>query len=418
MFSFIYDFLSTKINIILNGNQNMLPTSSEPIYHHNLVAYNHEEKPKKPENKKLWYPNVVRSMPQILPSAYLPYMIIKEMTAHYAVPFVQASSQLLFQKSCSPREAETSCVLNLFALSIIFSGVKGAVTVKGFLGYHHKESIGVNLPNGERWYYTIDNLFTGSILTAYNKNIPQRCCLDAFIRFIQSTYLQHYFDSTHTIIDRCFQVANTESSSKVHTNSTLVGNIVNALKALKFDFNKPIMDSLSYNLDNNSQQVNEKVSFIYFVAIIMPQFYCYKEVLEDRRDRKTFYHAFAIEQFRSQNGVSHRLYHAWINRMTLKEYFQQQNYGSTNEGCLSLDQMHTYLTEVGWIISPHTHPSAVPYFRQRCFGQATPGVHKAHYYDESKNSLIGLSLRYFYCKISPADAVKNSREFIRQYINC
>lgn len=393
----------------------MLSTCSEPIYHHNIVAYNQEEQSQKTEFQKLCPSIIVRSISQILPSAYFPYLMVKEMTTHYAVRFVQASTQLLFQRSCTPREAETSCVLNLFALSIIFSGVKGAFTVKSLLGYHYKESIRVNLPNGERWYYNIDNLFTGNILTAYNKNIPHRCCLDAFIRYIQSTYLQHYFDSTHTLIDKCFQVANPESSSKVQTTSTLISNIVNALKSLNYDFNKPVMDSLSYNLDSNSQQVNEKVSFIYFVAIIMPQSYCYKEVLEER-DRKTFYHTFAIEQFQRQKGVSHRLYHAWIHRMTLNEYFQQQNYGNTDEGCLSLDQMHKYLTEVRGIISPHTHHSEVPSLRQRCFGQATPGVPKAYYYDESKNSLIGLSLRYYYCKISPADTVENYREFMQKYI--
>src|ERR1700722_12236746 len=98
----------------------MLSIRSDYLNRNSTALNNHEEESKNKTEFKM-YPRVKNSRSNTTSDfPYLPYKIVNEMVTHYLVPFVQKAAYKLGNVSISLKDAETSCVLNLLALMVIF----------------------------------------------------------------------------------------------------------------------------------------------------------------------------------------------------------------------------------------------------------------------------------------------------------
>lgn len=395
----------------------MMTTNTKNTYFAPILAVRDENQTMTKQAANNWPVKVVDTLPKSSTCVYYPYLTIKNMVQQGSGSFVQAAVEYLDKKVSSHRIAETSCILNLLALSIIFLGASEASKITALLSFSHKQPVDFVLPNGELWRYYIDYLFSGAILMAYNIKDLEGSHLEAMKMLIRQTSFRRYYETTLSGFIQCYQTKSIEDSSNSQVNPIIIGNLNHALKWLHYDFNKVVLDIFKNDLASNSQHVSEKVSFVYFVAMLMPNNYPDPDIEGGKSSHKTFYHALTIEQFQSPSGVAHRIYQSWINAMTLRQYFQHKQYRDCHEGCLSLEQMRKYLTDLGKILSPNIDASISFGLQQRCFGVGTRFPIPPYYYDESQKTLKGISLRYIGRKICPQDAVKNYNEFIKNHMS-
>jgi hypothetical protein len=334
------------------------------------------------------------------PSPYLPFKIVNYMANFCLVPFVQASTQFHLNKTHTNLHVKTSCTDNLYALSIIFSGMKKAkfLVKERFLpGYWRTSSL--KLSGGSNWDFKWSDFFTGKAISdkSIQDNQPwstiSGIAIEAFDNIYQAT------------LKKCNQFE--PSPSTQENNAKFIRNLENEFINLKYDFNEETFTSLKNDILSNKQKVNAQKSYVYYVIITLP-------VSAAHTDPPEAYHAFAIEQFLGLNGVSHRLYHSWIESMTLSDYFQKKGYMDQNDqGCLTTEQMQNYIDDVHRIISPFTDSAEKTRLVNSCFSQ-TRDQHPPSitYYPES-HTLIGMVMRYVTQEINPKDTLDNFHEFIK-----
>lgn len=378
----------------------------------NTLFLNNQKDKKNKSNFKI-YKNLSSNSNRESEFPYIPYNTIRDMLARNLVPFVQKAVTVLGNRQITVKDAETSCVFNFLALMVIFSGVKNAGQIKACLGSSCLQPITVILPEGH-WTYYIYDLFIGKMIAASIKDFSNCANREKNIAKGRLQHLKSYENYIRPIMNKSCQVDGTQLSP-AEVSANIISNVVLQLRLLKFEFNRAVIDALKTDMSTNSQKVNKQNSFIYYVAITIPVSFDQKMNASGSKDQ-TFYHALVIEQFQSQKGVVHRLYQSWQDTMTLSEYFDKQKYKTHEEGCLSLDGINDFLTCLNSIVSPKTRPEIIPALRERCFGTPSFGVPLPLFFDDKNNVLYGLSLRYFYNQVNPADTPKNYQEFLKEYL--
>lgn len=342
---------------------------------------------------------------------FTPFKTIRYMATHCLVPFVQAAARNMSQTTISVEEAQTSCLFNMRALSIIFSGIAKANFCMERINYTCDIPLRLALADKSLWSYTVNNLFSGRIILAANRELPNDRLTHEFANRVKKECVQPYLEMTQPMIERCYHIGKVASLEEA--NAKIIRNFEEALTAFKYDFNRYVISSLQIEMHrNNWKGVNEQTSFVYYISIHKPITY---EVREDEHSRKgnNYYHAFVIEQFKGSKDVLFRLYNSWRGAMTLIEHFQKKNYGDGSEGCMTYQQVCEFLKHVHLIVSPTTDQTIISELRKRCFEYGSFGEPFPHFFDSKMRLLKGLSLRYVACEFNPKDCLENFHDFMQ-----
>jgi hypothetical protein len=355
------------------------------------------------EQQQILHEPTLLSLPSSL--SLLPFKVIKFMANQCLVPFVQSSVHHIRKRTITVQEARTSCILNMIALSIIFSGSYKAKFILDRLRYTTRVNMDIPLMDENKWQYCVNNLFSGRIIRAANKELPDRKITREFMDEQSNEYLKPFLELTKPIINSCFEID--KSSSKKEANEKIISNLENALMNLKYDFNRTIILSLKLEMEENQlKKVNDQTSFVYYLAIHVPKTH------KNEKDSIEFYHAFVIEQFKTENSVLYRLYNSWINGMTLLEFFQKKNYGDSAEGCFTFEQISEFLNDVHRIVAPTTDQKEIGGLREKCFGHNPLHMLPSISFDPQKRMLKGLSFRYVSSEFNPLECFDNFNNFI------
>lgn len=353
---------------------------------------------------KEWKNRLVRFISTQNSSPYLPFKIVKYMANFCLAPFVQSSAKFVFNRNLS-RHAKTSCIDNLYALTIIFSGMtKAKFLVNERLTVDFSIPIGVKLPGGSNWDFKVSHLFTGKAIldkriqenqqwSNISDEVKRQAAIDAFENVLQRT------------VEKCSQFQLSPSTQE--NDAKFLSNLEIEFNNLKHDFNEGTFASLKNDILSNEHKVNAQASYIYYIAITLPV----------NNGDTEFYHAFAIEQFSGLNGISHRLYNSWIMNMTLLEYFQKKGYRDQDEGCLTTEQMLNYIDDVHGIVSPITHPADKSRLIKKCFFQTSYQHPPNIQFNPQSRTLKGIAVRYVAQEFNPKDTLDNFHEFIKAQAN-
>lgn len=333
----------------------------------------------------------------------LPYKVIKFMATHDLVPFVTTAMQHLYNRNINMEEALTSCVSNMFALSVIFSGEDKAKFIKNRMEQVFKQEFNL-VVNKTRLNICVQNLFAGHVIAIANRKLPNKPISQNFLDKVKHITSEKFVD--FMISDFIQDYNNLQEAP----NSKLIEKkLVNFFQQSKYDFNESVIRSIRSQMHLNSRKVNEQNSYIYYIGIHFPT----NVDANDSDVEMSFFHAFAVEQFNSEKGILYRVYNTWQGAMTLLEYFQKKGYLDDDEGCLTHRQIKKFLLDLHRIIDPTTSSEAKGDLRERCFGFDSLGQPPSVFFDAKKRILKGMSLRFVACKFNPKDTLENFNNFIQ-----
>lgn len=331
--------------------------------------------------------------------SYLPFRVVKLMASTIPHTFVQS---VFSTKELSKQEAESSCVHNLRALMVIFSGTYKADIIYKRLLLTTITELSVDLTEEKKWDYYVYNLFSGDAINKLKNMIPDDLYTDDYmnskLRESLSSSYQRFFDHLDSFLDKCYQVPESKEQEK-----QIITNLEKEWSKLDYNFNHATLQRLWATIVAKSPFVNKAISYIYYIVVGAPNIHIKPLMV---------YHAFAIEQYfsGSKNSVCYRVYQTWRNHMTLSNYFSKMGYGELDEGTLTQKEISYFLNDFGKILSGDSTLK----LRERCFGTANAEMPiKILHFDISKKILLGISLRFLAYQINPSDCLQNFKSVLK-----
>lgn len=329
------------------------------------------------------------------PFPLIPFKIIRLLSIDGA-SFMKTAMRTRPFKSDLTNDIETitSCINSVYAVALIFMGAKQAKKkFKKLASGHVFSNNYINLPGGKKWNFEMYRLFDGIILHQLNtsnflaldkKEQSKMICSE--MRPYREIFCQYLGEKIADILQMPYETS--EEQEKI------VSQIQENCKQLDFTFNDLVIGYLRDEICNNIVKVNDEHSFVYLIAIFLPD------------NKSNVDHGFTIEQFFCSNSQSirYRLYQSWLNQATLWEDLEKQ---AANEEDTSwdLEKLKEFLNNLQELYSK---TSDLTY--EECFGYPNQKfVPLLMLQDFSFNSL---SFRYLSVEVQPKQAITNLADFI------
>ena len=338
-----------------------------------------------------------------------PFLVSKLMASHFATSFIDSTYYYLFNDSPQSGIWRTSCIHNLYALAVIFFGLKKAKPMMELLKLSDQKVVFVDLPKckGSEFYHCkVQDLFIGTCVSKLNQilsvsdysNDKQNDMMESLREKATRPFVRHL----KPIMDACQEI-----TDKIDSNTALnsVSRVfADALDKTSYDFNKDTWDTFRVELEMNEEFVNQEASFIYCLAILQP----------GNEGYTTFYHALAVEQlFNPESStVRYRIYQTWMDTYSLEEYFQMQESSTFGRGTYSGEEFKKILDDLQIIVcKTKASLEVIANAHQDCFGMKSLPIANT-WYNADKQILEGASFRYLWQRINPQDCIQNFVSFI------
>lgn len=369
------------------------------------------------------YPIVSSLKPNSLndPSTLLPYRIVRYMATTCLEPFVKGAMKSIFNETKNEKEASTSCICNLIALTIIFAGHEKTKLLMERVRLVKRDEFNVKLPDKSHLPFFVDNFISSQTITALRNIFHDRDNFANDYTLARSPFVTSLFADLNPIVEKIL----TKASAKTDVTNEVFKKLTNAFREFKYDFNESIISSLKFDLCLNTKIVNQQTSIIYLVTIHVPFTYEFddsKPISKEQQEfqEKTYYyHAFIIEQFRGISGILHRLHQTWEGGMTLLQYYQKMGYDNEEKGCLTLDEMLKFVNNLKLIVSPIDNlkdplkPKTLSEMREGCFGYESKEEPIKWFFEPKKRVFKGMSMRFQTCEFNPSESLEKYNAFIR-----
>lgn len=306
-------------------------------------------------------------------SSQTPFQVIKYMVNHCLTVFNLKVGKNLNFKSAK-ENYQTSCVLNMVALGVIFSGDK-IEEIYDRLTHTIDIPFSVELDEGPV-SITVANLFTGVVLRELQSQTDEtddwyknqsRLCMP---------HAQKFSDETIPL-------------------GTPPQEVLERMNSVNYDFNKKTFDLLIEDFEKRKDELNVSTSFVYYISMIKPH--------GEQRFANTHYHAFLIEQFYNEEKKEpyYRFYQSWIDKMML----QARTFDHA--------QIVQFVEDLKTFCQPKFSDEAGE-AGLRCFGPSCEYRPKIIQFDTKSLRLTGLSVRYMVDKVNPGQSVNNFLQILSQ----
>lgn len=104
---------------------------------------------------------------------HLPYKVVVHMANSCLTPFIKAAHDFVAPSNSPSSDLNaTSCINNLHALIVLFSGAAKAKQIAENLRYMNNVPISVTLSNSKKWDYRVISLVAGEFLLKF-RNLPE-----------------------------------------------------------------------------------------------------------------------------------------------------------------------------------------------------------------------------------------------------
>lgn len=333
----------------------------------------------------------------------LPFRVIKFIFDDLKELFIPAAMDLVNNDITDRNDKylTSSCINTVKALSVLFFGHHQAKKADKI--HHRRTNIVVSekLSLGETWKYTINNVFDSVIFCRLKED---KINLDDFILLGDNEINEKVF----TYIVNELEIATKEImkslTEKIRLDEIKLINkevIIQPIQKLNFYYNQECIMSLKNELEKNKFEVTIKNSFIYLVAIVIPNVSNIKDVDYD--------HGFVLEQFfcEKDQTVRYRMYQSWINQTTLSDDLEKRAYGYGGENSWTNDELIAFLMKLEkFCCYIPTHESY-----QECFGYICNYQRPLVRFEDE--CFGGTTLRYYSHQIDPKDCLSHLSEIIK-----
>lgn len=291
----------------------------------------------------------------------------------------------------------TSCIHNLEAICVLFSGLTkaSAIMPKLSLQIEHTSNHETNT------VYTLQSLFWGSILIQLGSKVVEK----------PFDWIELETD-VNSVID---QATKSFSASFEDKKSSLPPEITNADKKityiyqnLNFDFNRETYDHFENDLFSKESEINHEKSRMFYVVMKVPG-QCCRPATKDEQ----VYHSFAIEQFWSEENkeVCYRLYQSWIHQNTISQDMEMRGYTDdpNKEWKWNKQEFKVFLKNFETIVcKSNLNQEEKRKCEKNAFGYGdSSDTAKLSYFDTSNLTMYGLTFRYTADFFNPKEIKKN-----------
>lgn len=305
---------------------------------------------------------------------------------------------------------ETNCFYNMLAVSIFASGLKNVDQLFDDLYESYTLVTKLSIPVFDKLLninISLDNVLSGPLIVSLNnKSITKDDDKELAAKYKELS--KDFLCYLLSIVNECeykksndFEYCKRKSYKKLYYK----------LNHLKYDFNKYVIDSLLSESLIKNNEVSKKLSFIYYLTILMPNPYKH----EQDQFEYSSYHTLTIEQFFSsqKNKGMFRIYQSNFQKMSLQKYTQQKGYEIfSDEGCIDYDGLKSYFIDFKSVLKGKKQDFEGLCFR--CFGSSLTRQPRLSYYNIKTSSLEGFSLRYRSESFNPKNSINNLLEFLNK----
>lgn len=294
----------------------------------------------------------------------------------------------------------TSCIINVLALSVIFSGPQKTQGIMPKLMVSFKDDFQVSTPNGPVML-NVDNLFTGAVLNRLDRHFfTSKYDYDSLLSALNQ-HLDDVAKPFYAVLEKAF--SDLVVDEKKHQKQLL-----GILKGIDYDFNAETFECFLRDIaENETNQVNSGVSHLFYVVIQIPK---------PANRSGTIYHAFAIEKFWDSHTQkpAYRLYQSWLCKMTTAMDMEKRGYDKTKPWQWSRGEFDLFLQNLKLCIckSARKHDEIFKAHLQ-AFGYAPEDDFNYHHsFNSDAMTFEGLSFRYFKDILNPRDIPANIKSFV------
>lgn len=315
----------------------------------------------------------------------IPFMIIHYLFSNHPQEFVKSVASDLKVGNSNETIPFSSCVETAYSTAVIFFGMDQVKKIRHGLTIARSSNVTLKLPTGDDWTYKVRGLFDTNIINELQNNSTN--------------------NPNETITKKAINDFNTHMSlflSKPENKACTGPELIKTLEqyfneGTKFPFNELINRKIKEDIETNKTKLNAHLSFSYWIAIMHPT----------NTGKFAYLHVFQIEQ----TVKGYRIYQSWINLETMLEDFNKRKYDPSGKSFYNHSEIIKFLDNLAIIANPHYDVTARSEAVGVCFGYK-PGNNSLNLLHFDKQTLIGMSFRYFSSAFDPSDCIKNVKEFI------
>ena len=329
------------------------------------------------------FPNGVPREKSSIPVKVIKYLCETNLKGFFAKAFDLLSFKP--ENTTTERDFETSNINSAIALSVIFLGVETAKKVNNIT---LKNDIYVMdfIKNGIKFSYKVVSLFNGIISS-------QIAEVEAFNALEVQEKKEYLFKIERGFLDFFSHLEPYIDKMQGNTMQQINDEAIKLFKNLDFSFNYNVINKLENEIRQNSENLSEETSFIYYVSIAKP--------IDIKGDEQSIEHAFLLEQFLINGQPNYRLYQSWIEYDDLRKTITEKAWDSY--------QLDSFLFNL-YLAYCYNHPKDSIL---DCFGY--PLEYDVPLLNFENNHLTGISIRYISEKFNPNDCLENLKLFCDLY---
>ena len=340
-------------------------------------------------------------------NAYEPFEVIKKVASNSFLwnRLLEAANREITFSATPSSEIQTSCLVNFYALTMIFLGEQITKEISVPLQRRFRYII-----NGQHSDLLIHNIFSGFEMIA----IKEKYVKDPMYSYYRELFL-----------------INTETSTSQKLKEA-VGRIINEMNDLYSqnfisslcEGNRFVIESLENDMANNSAEVTSQKSFTYHILIGTPPL---KTMLDGTIEEllsspSSVYHAFILEQYYSEERqeIFTRLYQTWVGKYDILQSFANLQYENKDEGCFTDCELKEFFVNLKGLLLCGSNPfedlTKIDEYQNACFG-VQEKMMSAIFPRRKEGFFTGLSIRYISWTINPNNCSHNLNDLIQKYAN-
>lgn len=289
----------------------------------------------------------------------------------------------------------TSCIHNLYALANLFSGTSEAGKIQRIFNTVISPQIEFEIPKPTSGLIKIR--FCNQIVPLLIQSLQQfRKCNKVYTR-------KHVFEicsNNQSVIRSIVEKILSRAQHLYKEEETGQQWISKAFQTYGYYFNKSCFKSFRRTLQQNQTNVSDDKHFIYYVSIKL---------------KKTFLHAFVIEQIPGEQSAKYRIYQTCRGIMTGKKWLESSGYLDTKPYMSEKDfaafetNLEIFLFSTKWTVESEQAYLA-------CFGTHNPLLSKReiYSYNPELQEFEGLGFQYLVDSFKPEDVQNNLNIIVQE----